>query len=157
MISFFLPLLKAKTDRSELGGGGWRGNGRQGLGLAVVLRPYWLQWISGEVKCADFKSQPRKVMIGQVWVWAGQESSFPINTKGSSVVGSEECILRNIQGPTCSFFFICLFRAAPMAYGGSQARGWIGAASAGLHHSYSNAGSKLSLQPTPQLMATLDS
>ena len=30
------------------------------------------------------------------------------------------------------------------------------AAAAGLHHSHSNAGSKLHLRPTPQLMATLD-
>ena len=39
-----------------------------------------------------------------------------------------------------------------MAYGSSQARDWIGVAAAGLYHSYSNAGSKLHLQPTPQLM-----
>ena len=41
--------------------------------------------------------------------------------------------------------FFCLFglfRAAPMAYGGSQAKGQIGAAAAGLHHSHSNAGSE---------------
>ena len=30
------------------------------------------------------------------------------------------------------------FRAAPSAYGGSQARVWIGATAAGLHHSHSN-------------------
>ena len=48
------------------------------------------------------------------------------------------------------FFFLCLFRAAPEAHGGSQARGPIGATAAGLHQSYSNAGSKLHLQPTPQ-------
>ena len=30
------------------------------------------------------------------------------------------------------FFFSFLFRAAPTAYGNSQARGWIGAATAGL-------------------------
>ena len=47
------------------------------------------------------------------------------------------------------FFF--LFRAAPMAYGSSQARGRIGAAAAGLHHSHSNTRSKPHLQPTPQL------
>ena len=29
------------------------------------------------------------------------------------------------------FFFLCLFRAVPTAYGGSQARGPIGAAAAG--------------------------
>ena len=32
-------------------------------------------------------------------------------------------------------FCFCLFRAAPMAYGGSQAGGQIGATAAGLHHS----------------------
>ena len=39
------------------------------------------------------------------------------------------------------FFFFCLFafsRAAPMAQGGSQARGPIGAIATGLHHSHSN-------------------
>ena len=34
-----------------------------------------------------------------------------------------------------SFFVFCLFRAAPKAYGSSQARGRIGATAAGLHHS----------------------
>ena len=50
----------------------------------------------------------------------------------------------------------CLFRAAPMAYGCSQARGQMGAAATGLHHSHSNAGSELHLQPTPQLTAMPD-
>ena len=54
------------------------------------------------------------------------------------------------------FFAFCRFRAAPMAYGGSQARGLIGAVAAGLHQSHSNARSELHLQPTPQLMATPD-
>ena len=54
------------------------------------------------------------------------------------------------------FFFFCLFRAAPMAYAGSQARGLIGATAAGLHHSHSNAGSKLCLRPTPELTAMPD-
>ena len=34
-----------------------------------------------------------------------------------------------------SFWSFCLFRTTPAAYGGSQARGVIGAAAAGLHHS----------------------
>ena len=38
-------------------------------------------------------------------------------------------------------FFFLLFRAKPTAYGCSQARGWIRAATASLHHSYSNLGS----------------
>ena len=43
-----------------------------------------------------------------------------------------------------------------MAYGGSQARGPIGAVATSLHQSHSNAVSEPRLQPTPQLMATLD-
>ena len=64
------------------------------------------------------------------------------------------------QGNVCNrfFFFLvfCLFRAAPMAYGGSQARGQIGAVPNGLCHSHSNAGSEPHLRPTPQLMAMPD-
>ena len=51
------------------------------------------------------------------------------------------------------FFF---FRAASAACGSSQGRGQIRAAAASLHHSHSNTGSELCLQPTPQVMATLD-
>ena len=39
------------------------------------------------------------------------------------------------------FFFFCLSRAAPEAYGSSQARGRVGALAAGLHHSHTNTGS----------------
>ena len=54
-------------------------------------------------------------------------------------------------------FKICgLFRAAPAAYGGTQARGRIGAVAASSHHSHSHAGSEPRVQPTPQLTATLD-
>ena len=53
-------------------------------------------------------------------------------------------------------FFFLLFRPALQAYGGFQAKGRTGSTAAGLHHSHSNAGSELHLQPTPQLMATLD-
>ena len=57
------------------------------------------------------------------------------------------------------FLFFCLFafsKAAPSAYGGSQARGLIKAVAAGLHHSHNNAGSEPHLQPTSQLTATPD-
>ena len=64
-----------------------------------------------------------------------------------------------------SFFFFCLFVvvvvivvaiscAAPAAYGGSQARGRIGAVATSLRQSHSNAGSESRLQP--QLTATPD-
>ena len=39
------------------------------------------------------------------------------------------------------FIYFCLFRAAPVAHGGSQARSQIRAVAATLHHSHSNAGS----------------
>ena len=60
-----------------------------------------------------------------------------------------------------SFSFLCIFifllsRAAPAAYGGSQARDPIRAAAAGLPHSHSNARSQLRFRPTPQLTATPD-
>ena len=46
------------------------------------------------------------------------------------------CLISHLYSSSASFFF--LFRAAPEAYGRSQARGWIRATAAGLHHSHSN-------------------
>ena len=67
-----------------------------------------------------------------------------------SVSGSFFCLF-------CFFWFFFLrFRATPVAYGGSQARGQIRDTAASLHHSHSNAGSKPHLRPTPQLTATWD-
>ena len=48
------------------------------------------------------------------------------------------------------------FRAVPVSYGCSQARGPIGAAAAGLHPSHSNVESEPCLPPTPQLTAMPD-
>ena len=53
-------------------------------------------------------------------------------------------------------YFFAISWAAPAAYGGSQARGRIGAAATSLRQSHSNAGSEPRLQPTPQLTATPD-
>jgi len=53
-------------------------------------------------------------------------------------------------------FFFGFSRATPAAYGGSQARGLIGAVATGLCQSHSNEGSEPNLQPTPQLMSTQD-
>ena len=54
------------------------------------------------------------------------------------------------------FGLFAFFRAAPAAYGSSQAKGLIGTVAAGLGQSHSNTGSKLRLQSTPQLTATPD-
>ena len=78
--------------------------------------------------------------------------------------GKFRCIVsgKDIFSTKSFFFFFCLFVvvaiswAAPAAYGGSQARGRIGAVATGLRQSHSNAGSEPRLQPTPQLRATPD-
>ena len=54
------------------------------------------------------------------------------------------------------FFFFFLFRAAPMAYGSSLAKGQIGAAAASLHHSHSNARCEPHLWSTLQLVPMPD-
>ena len=59
----------------------------------------------------------------------------------------------------CFCLFACLlllFRAAPLAYGGSPGRGQIGATAAGLCHSHRNSVSEPRLGPPPQLTAMLD-
>ena len=79
---------------------------------------------------------------------------------------SERQLPQHMQPLLFSLIFIYLFiyylfifvfsRAAPVAYGGSQARGLIGVIAARLHQSHSNVESEPHLQPTPQLTATLD-
>ena len=44
----------------------------------------------------------------------------------------------------------------PAAFGGSQAKGQIGAVATGLRHGHINARSEPHLPPTPQLTAMLD-
>ena len=63
---------------------------------------------------------------------------------------------KNTMTQSKFFGLFALPRATPVAYGGSQARGLIGAVAAGLHQSHSNVGSEPHLQPTPQLTATPD-
>ena len=60
-------------------------------------------------------------------------------------MGSEK---NGVQIPDLPLFIFFL-RAAGATYGSCQARGRIGAAAAGLHHSHCTAGSKPRLQPTP--------
>ena len=55
----------------------------------------------------------------------------------------------------CLFCCCCLSRATPVAYGSSQATGWIEAAATSLHQSHSHARSKPCLWSTPQLRALL--
>ena len=48
-------------------------------------------------------------------------------------------------------YYVFLFKATPVSYGSSKARGQIGAAAADLHHSHSNIGSEPHLRTTLQL------
>ena len=61
--------------------------------------------------------------------------------------------IMSIQSSSSYLLLFLLFRAAPAAYGSSQARGQIRAIATGLRHSHSNAGSKSRLRPASQLMA----
>ena len=54
---------------------------------------------------------------------------------------TEEVIFKQIL-PLSLFFFFFLFRDIPAAYGGSQARGEMGAVAASLPHGHSNARTK---------------
>ena len=59
--------------------------------------------------------------------------------------------------PVRVFLFVCfLFRATPVAYGDSQARGLIRAVAACLRQSHSNTGSEPHLRATPQFTAMPD-
>ena len=50
-------------------------------------------------------------------------------------------------------FFFLIFKAVHMAYESSWARGQIGAAAAGLHHSQRDTRPEPHLQPMPELIA----
>ena len=77
------------------------------------------------------------------------------NSKRKSHFSIVELWMRFLK--SCFNFFVCFFfRAAPVAFGGSQARGQIAASAAGLCHGHSNARSEPHLQPTPQLMPMPD-
>ena len=65
-------------------------------------------------------------------------------------------VKNKIKLPNHFIYFFAISWAAPMAHGGSQTRGRIGAVATGLHHSHSDVGSELCLRPTPQLTAMLD-
>ena len=54
------------------------------------------------------------------------------------------------------YFFNFFWGGAPVAYGGSKARGLIRAAAATLCHSHSSGGSRSRLRPLPQLTAMPD-
>ena len=84
-------------------------------------------------------------------------STFPCHLTCASAANQAAAVrflthCTTVGTPVSAFFFFFLFRAAPTACGGSQARGQSRATAAGLHHSHSNSGSELPLRHTPQLI-----
>ena len=118
------------------GDGGWRPKGGQGRGppggsggpFLVSSSLWWFPEILGIPRCVA--------------------ASSPV------------CLCHHTAFSLCpcvsSFFFFLPFRVTPSAYGGSQARGQIRAAPAGLHHSHSSTRPEPRLRPTSQLTATPD-
>jgi len=104
--------------------------------------------VSVTYACCNFRSLTH-------WVRAGIE---PASLQISCWVLNLLSHNRNSNLPNFSlfFFFFWPVRATPATYGGSQARGRIGAVAASLRQSHSNAGSEPHLRHTPQLMATPD-
>ena len=81
-------------------------------------------------------------LLAQV-CWQDFFFQFFISLKISYEVTSVEIVgCRCFPSELYLFIYFCLFRAPPLAYGGSQARGPIKATAASLHHSHSHMGSE---------------
>ena len=95
-------------------------------------------------------------------------AGYPLNCLDFFLCSVKCCSTRFLKGDSLNLSFIylfiylfiifvfCLFRAAPAAHGGSQARGPLGAVASRLHHDHSNEESEPHLRPTPQPTATPD-
>ena len=86
------------------------------------------------------------------------EFCFPFSKLTSQVIMG--CIHTSVKYCFLGVFLLLSFfvfsRAAPEAYGGSQARGLMGAVATSLCQSHSDAGSEPYLRPTPHLTAMQD-
>ena len=112
-------------------------------------------------QCKNLQLHITKKLTGKEWkdkIGSIDYKSYLWTKLHNEHTGTCRCILfmnRRYVFFLC-FVLFCLFRAAPVACGGSQARGRIGAVAAGLYHSPSNAGSEPHLWPTSQLMGMPD-
>ena len=118
----------------------WATTGTSGSWL--VLRLLFRQQKSSISLGQGNKSTSHQFLL-EIWL-----PLMSLRSKWELLLGTKESLHPDV--PCNFFFFPCLFRATPTAYGGSQTRGPIGAVATGLHHSHSNVGSKPHLQPTRQ-------
>ena len=102
-------------------------------------------------------SLPPAIKVGACWCQLEKQSPHCLGARRASLAKRVNRLSGGFENSYFPFIilfhFIGLFRAVPTAYGGSQARGPIGAAATSLHHSYNNVGSELRLRTTPQLIA----
>ena len=75
--------------------------------------------------------------VGRWGIWVQRKSFSP------SLLNYMDTQNIKLKSKEPLFFFFSLFRATPVAYGSSQARGPIGAMAASQHHSHCNLGSNL--------------
>ena len=114
----------------------------------LAVQPWLLLNFSGPVNIKDNTKYLAACVWHTVWTqWMGA-IAWLVWVKRVGLDIKSKFKIQNIRK---AFFFFP--RVAPAAHGSSQARVWIRAAAASLHHSHSNARSKLHGQPTPQLTA----
>ena len=105
--------------------------------------------LSDEERSKNQAMAAMAIPVGVGTVAKSRHQIFPIEIWGGGVGCGFFCLF------VC-FWSFCPFTATPVACGGSQATGRIGAVAAGLCQSHSNARSEPHLQPTPQLTTTPD-
>ena len=129
------------------------------------------QMESYKVKLLRVSFSTKIILLRPIHVVVYINSSFSSTTEYYSIAEVFQVVFNHLSAEghlfhvlfyyaaPCFFFFLFFlffFRAAPAAYGKSQARGQIRAAVGGLYHSHSNTGSKLHPQTMPYLEAMLD-
>ena len=130
---------------------------KRGADVRDAGRSYWKCWTLLKFRTEHFFTQQKLRLCVQDHLWGSFSQPPPLLNQLKTFFFFFRTIVQVIQVGKWIFLFVLAFsRAAPEAYGGSQARGLIGAAAASLHHSQSNMGSEPPLWPTPQPTATPD-
>ena len=128
-------------------------------GLLVPLEPRDAVLTPGPEQWVKDLMLPQLWRMSQLWLWSDLwlGNHMPQGGQKSKNIRKKVFVhfLFFFNFLFCFIYFL-LFRAAYMAYGNSQARGWLGATAASLRQSHSYARSEPHLQPAPELTAMLD-
>ena len=134
----------------------WRRRYRRGPGLWKQMHPSepcplhsqlcdWALLNLAESQFSSLKCATTGQAKHLAGIVASRKPSVNANYYCSGPIGLRVDQKESYQEKIRIFFLFLLFRATPAAYGGSQARGRIGATAASLHNSHSNASSELPL------------